>query len=85
MGAGSPRRESRAHPAPDKTGTAVRGFEISAEMFERLAARCMELTRPAYALAGTTAARAQDLRAGTPDAALSGARRYRRRAVRFHR
>ena len=27
-------------------GTAGRGFEISAELFERLAQRCLEMTRP---------------------------------------
>lgn len=31
-------------------GTAARGFEISAETFERLAARSMEMMRPAYAV-----------------------------------
>lgn len=38
--------ENERKRAAEVGGTAARGFEISAETYERLAQRCMEMTRP---------------------------------------
>jgi hypothetical protein len=38
--------EKSRERAAELTGADARGFIISAELFERLAARCMEMTRP---------------------------------------